>query len=130
MNSRDQEKLLKEILPRDDLADFRESSLECGLASLRRQRQRRYVLRGSVVAALVCALSVGILLKSRAPVPSRVANSQPSPVSASLSSSHVKFISDEELLALFKNQPVALIGKPGQQRLVLLDKVKTDHAPF
>ena len=129
MNSRDQEKLLKEILPTDDVAKFREASLGRGLACLRRERRRRYLLRGGTVAAITCVLFVGILLKSRAPVPNPVANSQLSPAPAP-SASHVQFISDEELLALFKNQPVALIGKPGQQRLVLLDKAKAEHAPF
>jgi len=33
----------------------------------------------------------------------------------------VKFISADELLALFPNRPVALIGKPGSQQLVFLD---------
>jgi hypothetical protein len=32
----------------------------------------------------------------------------------------VKFISDDELLAMFPQGSVALIGKPGQQRLVSL----------
>ena len=34
----------------------------------------------------------------------------------------VKFITDEELLALFPDRPVALIGRPGHQQLVFLDK--------
>jgi hypothetical protein len=34
----------------------------------------------------------------------------------------VKLINDDELLALFPDRPVALIGKPGQQQLVFLDK--------
>jgi len=34
----------------------------------------------------------------------------------------VQFINDDELLALFPNRPVALIGEPGKQRLVFLDR--------
>src|SRR5262249_823103 len=37
MNSGDREKLLKEILPREDLADFRQTSLEHSLSRLRQQ---------------------------------------------------------------------------------------------
>ncbi|HHY86181.1 MAG TPA: hypothetical protein GYA07_11730 [Verrucomicrobia bacterium] len=34
----------------------------------------------------------------------------------------MQFINDDELLALFPNRPVALIGEPGKQRLVFLDR--------
>jgi hypothetical protein len=39
--------------------------------------------------------------------------------------SPVKLITDDELLALFPDRPVALIGKPGQQQLVFLDELET-----
>jgi hypothetical protein len=35
----------------------------------------------------------------------------------------VKFINDEELLALFPGRPLALVGKPGEQQLVFLDQL-------
>lgn len=34
----------------------------------------------------------------------------------------VRLVSDEEMLALLKDRPIALIGQPGRQRLVLLDE--------
>jgi hypothetical protein len=34
----------------------------------------------------------------------------------------IRVIGDEELLALFQGRPVALLGEPGHQRLVLLDE--------
>jgi hypothetical protein len=40
----------------------------------------------------------------------------------------VDFINDDELLALVTNQPVALVGKPGAQRLVFLGKSENDSA--
>lgn len=130
MNSRDQEKLLKEILPREDVADFREASLERGLVCLRRQRQRRYMTRAILVAVAVCGLWLGLVLKPRST--EHVSNTPPPPrtATAPANSSHVTFISDEELLAMFPKQPVALIGKPGQQRLVFLNKTDKDRAPF
>lgn len=38
-----------------------------------------------------------------------------------------KFITDEELFALFPNRPLALVGKPGQQQLVFLDQAKNSR---
>jgi len=134
MNRSDQEKLLKEILPSEDMADFQKASLACGLAGLRRERRRRHVVRtGSVAAVLIC-LFVGILLQSGKTV--RTAQSpalRAAPdVSPQLASGHVDFITDDQLLALFTNQPVALVGKPGDQRLVFLSASEGDsaHHPF
>jgi len=61
MNHRDHEKLLKEILPPEDMADYRKSSLEYGLAGLRRERRRRHIVRFSAVAVVLLGLSLGIL---------------------------------------------------------------------
>jgi len=128
MNHRDQEKLLKEILPPEDMADYRKSSLDHGLAGLRRERRRRHVTRISAVAVVLLGLSLGILFSSRNPAPPEHVTAQTSPPSApsSLAASHVDFINDDQLLAFFTNQPVALIGKPGEQRLVFLGKSQDD----
>lgn len=130
MNRSDREKLLKEILPSEDVADFRKSSLACGLAGLRRERRRRRVVRFSSAAALMICLLVGILLKSANPVQNKSASIQhpEQPAPPSLASSHVDFISDDELLAFFTNQPVALVGKPGDQRLVFLGQSESASA--
>jgi len=34
----------------------------------------------------------------------------------------MKYISDEELFKLFPGRSIALIGKPGEQELIFLDK--------
>jgi hypothetical protein len=39
---------------------------------------------------------------------------------ATLNVPPLKFITDEQLLALFPGRPLALIGKPGQQQLLFL----------
>ncbi len=123
MNSDDREKLLKKILPHEDLADFRQASLEHGLTRLRRQRRTRYAIRVGAAAIAFCFLSLVIFFKAQHPVRNDVSVAQsPPPLPASVASDHVTFISDDELLALFTNRPVALIGKPGQQRLVFLDQ--------
>ena len=131
MNSDDREKLLKEILPREDLADFRQTSLEHGLTRLRRQRRTRYALRTVAAVAAFCFLSLAIFLKPHHPAPNNVSVAQsPQPVAAPAPTDHVTFITDDELLAVFTNRPVALIGKPGQQRLVFLDQVHEPAHPF
>ena len=123
MNSHDQEKLLKEILASEDPADFREASLERGLAGLRREWRRRHIVRFSAVAVALVGLSLGMVLTSRNTGRNEKAQLPPVPAAASPTlASHVDFINDDELLALFTNQPVALVGKPGEQRLVFLGK--------
>jgi hypothetical protein len=130
MNPSDREKLLKEILSSEDVSDFRQNSLARGLAGLRRERRRRQLVRFSSAAAVLICLVVGILLKSANPVRNEHASVQRSaqPAPASLADSHVDFISDDQLLAFFTNQPVALVGKPGDQHLVFLGESENDSA--
>ena len=123
MNSHDREKLLKEILPPGDPADFRQASLERGLAGLRRERRRRQIVRSSVIALAFICVSLGIVLKWRNTGQNQNAKMQLPPVATSpVLAAHVDFINDDQLLALFTNQPVALVGKPGEQRLVFLGR--------
>ncbi len=118
---KDPNPLLKQILLDDDLADFRQKSLEAGLAALRAERRRRTVVRRSSTG-LLTALAIAVLLlrlNEERPVP--VASSPRTPV-ASPRPSRVRFITDDELLALFPNRSTALIGAPGKQQLVFLDE--------
>jgi hypothetical protein len=118
MKPSEHEKLLKELLPDERLTDFREASLEQGLASLRRHRGQRLLFRTGALAAVACLLITGMILKDRHSSRSNLA--ELSPHSSAARPDHVKFISDDELLAMFPQGSVALIGKPGQQRLVFL----------
>jgi len=124
MKLSEKQKLLREILPGDDIADFERASLERGLADLRRQRRHGYLMRAGALAATVGFISLGIILKQHNPVRESAANVQSPP--APTASNPVKFISDDELLALFSGRSVALIGKPGQQRLVFFDQPESD----
>ena len=125
------EKLLTHILPGEDGADFERASLEHGLNYLRRQRRRRHLFRASGIAAVISLIATAFFLKSHQPTPpgsgARLA-STPTPATAS----HVEFINDDQLLALWPDRSVALIGKPGQQWLVFLDKPNNDppQTPF
>jgi hypothetical protein len=134
MNHRDHEKLLHEILPPEQSIDFRKASLEIGLAGLRRERRRRSILRFCGGSAALLGLVGGLFLSLRHQEPHEVRSTQSPPPAASVavSSSHVEFITDDQLLAYYTNQPVALIGKPGEQRLVFLSETdeNTSQQPF
>lgn len=126
MKHPEHDRLLNEIVTGEELADFREASLEHALSAIRQQRRRQRFLRLGALAAVPVVVALGIVF-SRSPKPPlrEIPASNASPVVASAvhpRTPPLKFINDEELLALFPDRPVALIGKPGQQQLVFLDK--------
>ncbi len=66
---KDRKPLLKQILLDDDLAGFRQESLEAGLVALRTERRRRKVVRGSAPALLAATaifqpISFAVLAKA------------------------------------------------------------------
>lgn len=130
MKPSEHEKLLRELLPDEGLADFRKTSLERGLASMRQHRRRRVLLRAGALATVAGLLVFGLRLRHPHPVQNNIA-AVPSPAPAP-SPEHVKFINDDELLAMFRQGSVALVGKPGQQRLISLDKTRSEkpQTPF
>jgi hypothetical protein len=125
MNRFEHDRLADEILRTDELADLRRDSLDQGLRALRRGQQRRRALRLSALAGAPLILALGLQLWGRVSLVSRSSSTHLSlgaaPPAASAGAGQIKFINDEELLALFPDRPVALIGKPGRQELVFLD---------
>jgi hypothetical protein len=123
--------LLDAILTADEPTEFRAQSLARLLATARQTRARRRTAR-LTMCCLLPAMGLGWLIFAQKPM-------APARSEASLSSSAaamaeapgnpanqpplhgVKIVTDEELLALFANHPVALTGPPGRQRLILLD---------
>jgi len=126
MKHPEHDRLLNEIVTGEELADFREASLQRGLTAIRQQRRRQRFVRLRALAVVPLLAALGIVF-SRSPKPPlrKIAASNASPVAVSSAqprTAPVKFINDDELLALFPDRPVALIGKPGQQQLVFLDQ--------
>lgn len=133
MNHDEQDQLLKELLSGDELAAFRQASLEGGLTWVRRKRRRQRAVRFCALACAALLCASGILLN-------RVLDRAGRQIAGSGSSAHeaapppagattVKFITDAELFALFPDRAMALIGKPGQQQLVFLDaQARLPHA--
>ena len=126
MKHPEHDRLLNEIVTGEELADFREASLQHALDAIRQQRRRQRFVRLCALAAVPIVVAFGIVIGRSPKTPVReIAGSNASPVAVSSApprSAPVKFINDDELLALFPDRPVALIGKPGQQQLVFLDE--------
>src|SRR3954462_12368758 len=103
-------RLIEELLD-DEQAARREKILVAGGQILRRKRWRRVALRSFAVVALL-GLSALFIRRSPPAHSETVAASQAAP-------SQPKSLTDEELLALFPNTPVALATLDnGKKRLI------------
>jgi len=125
MKRTEPDELLREILTGEEVAGFRRASLERGLKALKARRRHRALGRVCAGASLALALAAVLLWPSLQGYWSRRAPTAGAPevvkASAPPDANTVRFISDDELMALFPNQSVALIGKPGHQEFVFLD---------
>jgi len=122
MNRSDQDQMLHELLA-EDLAELRRSTLVDGISAQRRKRRRRRTAEAGLLA-LIPVLVLSILWR---PGMAKHQASKTGPVvvepgNASPVDRAVKLITDEELFALFPDCPVALVGKPGHQQFMFLDR--------
>ena len=117
MNSSDQDRLWRDVFSDEKLEAMREATLRAGVAAARGRRRNRLIL--SAAAGMVAA-GLALAVSWRRPQPP--ARLVPVAVARPAESS-VKFISDQQLLALFPNRPVALIGPAGSRQLVFLDAI-------
>ena len=127
MRRTEQDDLLNDLLPGEELAEFRQASLDLALKTMAARRTRRQVLRACAGCSLLLALA-GIVLRPWLPAhwTGRKSVAPSAEVTGVAGSAHaasgsIKFISDDELMALFPDRAVALIGKPGHQQFVFLD---------
>ena len=128
MKRNEQEQWLNELLSGDELTSLRRTSLELGLGLLQRRRARRRQLTTCalvVMPLIFLALALASVLQSTRH--SQRVVSVPAQVAGIPAPRAVKFITDQELLALFPDRPIALVGKPGAQQLVFLDR--SSNAP-
>lgn len=125
MKPSEQDRLLKGILTCDASSGLRQASLEHALLFIRRRRRRRWAVGAGVLGSVPFLLLLGIFVTRVPTAPPRPVVHSPVPSVASLSpemkSGEVRFITDNELLALFGDRAVGLIGKPGHQMLVFYD---------
>jgi hypothetical protein len=120
--------LLADVLAENEPG--RAAILERGLAALRRTRMRRRAVRLTLaVVPLLVAVAVLVMQNRRGPT-IRVAATPdtsgippaPARVAKTIEGTPIRVLTDEELLAFFKDRPVALLREPGHQRLILLDE--------
>jgi hypothetical protein len=134
MNPRDQNDLLKAILSDEDLVALRAHSLAGGLNVVRRRRRIRLVTQGAIACVPLLFACVWWLrpatearLEQVAAVPRSMAPSSDKPLYSLIPSlpdnatAKAAPISDEQLLALFPDRTVALIGQPGHQTFLVFD---------
>jgi hypothetical protein len=120
MTDEDRDQLLQDLLGDDGLNQLRQTSLSRGLKEMRRRRQRSVAARISVIAFPVLLLAVVAFYPWF-----QQAKQSPAPTALAFSSkaeSKVEYITADQLFALFPNRPMALVGKPGHQQLIFLDK--------
>src|SRR4051812_35981409 len=123
MNDPNEKKLIADLLAGSD--DLREATLTRGLTGMRRRRSRQRVIRaGAFAGAIVAILSMILVSKDqRSTAPGR--RNQPETTSVRpvnvIAGTEIRVLSDQELLDLFPNRPVALVGPAGKQKLILFD---------
>ena len=119
----DEEKLISELLAGD--GELARATLAHGLTLSRRKRARRRAWRAACFLAPV-ALLAALLIHFRAAERSPLAGVQVSKHSPAqpevISGTSIRVLSDAELLDFFKDRPVALVGRAGNQKLILFDE--------
>jgi homoserine kinase len=120
--------LLKELLSNDKMARLRRESLSRSLEAMRTARVRRQAMRTCALGALPVLLLAWLWLHSLPVKHTEMAqnSTQTSHVQsvaiAARPSPEVETITDEQLFNLFPGRAVALIGKPGNQMFVVMDR--------
>ena len=117
----EQEQLLCDVLADDEL---RQATLQRALVEMGRVRRRRRIFRRAVVCfplIVLVAITAGRnVLKEKEPAPAERSMVR---VEQKVPGTSIRIIDDEQLLELFNGRPVALVGPPGHQQLVLFDEV-------
>jgi len=124
----DHDDLLQEIFSESASDDFRADALERTLVSARRQRRRRRTGRVCGAIAICAALLATVFWRTQeAPTDQLTANGAQSPTAQAevptVPGTNIRLVSDDELLGMFPDRPVALVGPPEKQRFVFLDDV-------
>ena len=114
----DLERLVTDLISEEN---ERVESLAVALRAVRSERRRRQVTRIAGLTGLPLVILAFTFMFPRPSTPSR--GYEPQVRSAQfIPQTTIEIISDEQLLDLFEEQPVALVGLPGNQRLLLFDR--------
>ena len=118
--------LLEEVVVDEASDSFREETLRTSLFVLRRRRHRKALVRRSLMFVIPFMVITGAVSIYRLSLESEIApivaiNAPEVSTSGTITATTIQVISDQELLALFPNRAIALIGENGHQTLVFLD---------
>ncbi len=118
--------MLTELLTEDSLDVVRRRSLALGLAVARRRRHRANWTKSALISVVAICLFVwmwqGEFVRNRVSSQTSETKITTAVGQNAKNPAAVRFISDEELLALFPGRSLALIGPPGHKELVFLDQ--------
>jgi hypothetical protein len=124
MKEPDSGPLLRDLLQDGADAAFREASLNAILRAARRTRRQRKILRVAGCAAVLLLGAAAIWQRPNV-LPGRAsAVSHDSSIEGEPARKPIRYIDDNELLSLFPNRPVALIGSAQGQQLIIFDRRK------
>ena len=126
MKNRSEDGLLDDIFSKS--RNLRETSLEQLLSSARGQRRRRTIVYVGSLATVCLALSFfpfSSRIESNCPTP-RVASVSTEPNFPTVPGTNIRILNDEELLAMFGDRPVALLGPPEERQFVVLDEIRDE----
>jgi len=118
----DEEKFVSELL--GDEGELSRTTLAHGLAAMRRKRAHRCAWRLACFLAPVGVLAALLVFEHfrSAERPPVQVSQQSSTKPEVISGTSIRVLSDAELLDFFKDRPVALVGRSGNQRLILFDE--------
>jgi hypothetical protein len=122
MKNEPHRELLNDVLIHGEAAEFRNALLERGLGYLRRRERRRKIGQGCL-AVLAIAATAWLVVQDLDDEPVRIPPAvieTTAPVAAD-KPPPLEMIDDKELQALFPDKVLALIGPPGDQRLLVFD---------
>lgn len=117
------EELLADVLAENE--PDRTTTLDNGIATLRRVRSRRRTARLMLgVTAPLAMMALILMIQSRQSKTGLTSKPivPPAQMVKTIEGTSIGILSDDELLELFKGRPVALVGRPGDQQLLLLDE--------
>jgi hypothetical protein len=137
----DNDPLLQELLPGDQMEAFRVSSLQRLLKAAEERRQRRRARNSVISTSMAVVALLGLLVVAtevRKGNQLQTATAGNTHASTALRAAEqttpvvrngVRILSDDELLGMFRGQRVALVGGSGGQRLVFLERRTRNPVP-
>jgi hypothetical protein len=121
----DEEKIIGGVLADVSLDTLRKETLQSGLEAVRSKARRRRLMRGAALGCLPAILALLLFwerFQPNAVEETRISTATPSTSKSTQAPNAIERIDDRELLALFPDQTVALIGPPGREQFLVFSE--------